>query len=64
MLFIDIIKTGIKMNNLLTISLFQDSSAYDAGYNIGYLVGRIAPFIFIAIIAFFIIRYFKKNQKK
>ena len=42
----------------------QNSSAYDAGQNIGYFIGRLFPVIIVVIIAYFVYRYFKNKSKK
>ncbi len=49
---------------MLLITLVQDSSAYDAGYNVGYTIGRYLPFVILVVIAFFLFRYFKNKPKK
>jgi len=45
------------------LNLIQNSSAYDAGRSIGYFIGRLFPIIVIAIVAYFIYRYFKNKSK-
>jgi len=45
-------------------NLLQDSTARDAGYNIGYAIGKNLPYIIILILAFFVFRYFKNKSKK
>jgi hypothetical protein len=50
--------------NALLISLFQDSDAYDSGYDIGYAIGQNLPYIILLIFAFIMFRYFKNKSKK
>jgi len=49
---------------MLLINLMQDSAAYDAGVKVGYIIGRILPFVILIVIAFFLIKYFKNKSKK
>tara|TARA_B100000809_G_C15129958_1_gene527943 strand:- start:3551 stop:3700 length:150 start_codon:yes stop_codon:yes gene_type:complete len=49
---------------MLLINLMQDSAAYDSGVKVGYMIGRILPFVVLIVIAFFIFRYFKNKSKK
>ena len=49
---------------MFLISLIQDSTAFDSGYNIGYFIGKYLPLVVIIVIAFFLFRYFKNKSKK
>jgi hypothetical protein len=49
---------------MLLIMLFQDSTARDKGYNIGYAIGQNLPYIVVLVVAFFVFRYFKNKSKK
>lgn len=52
------------INMVLLISILQDSGAYDAGFKIGYFIGRLFPLIVIGIIGFFVYRYLKNKSNR
>ncbi|WOD44952.1 hypothetical protein [Hwangdonia lutea] len=42
----------------------QESNVHDAGYNIGYAIGKYLPLVATIVIAYLIFRLIKKNSKK
>lgn len=49
---------------MLAISVLQDSTTYDKGYDIGYAIGQNLPYIIVIVLALFVFLYFKNKSKK
>lgn len=44
--------------------VLQESEAYDAGYSLGYTIGKYLPLVVVVVIAYFVYRLIKKKFKK
>jgi hypothetical protein len=50
--------------NIDLLFIIQNNVAYDAGYRIGYVVGRIFPILILLAIVFFVFHIYRKKSKK
>lgn len=46
------------------ITSIQNKNLYDTGFSIGYVLGKIFPFLILGAIIFLIIKILKKKSKK
>ena len=53
-----------KNNFMKLLVVLQESNEYDAGYSIGYIIGKYLPLVATIAIAYLIYRLIKKKSKK
>lgn len=52
------------MISSIMVTSIQNNDLYDIGFGIGYILGKIFPFLIFGAIIFLIIKILKKKSKK